>query len=143
MTLSEEILQSVPFTYAADVRSGKMIVGNYVKKAVERFYKLLEEADSKGYVLDHANGMHVIDFFSEFLKHTTGNEANHPFVLAAYQQCTVYSIFAWKKQNQEGKWVRVVKTVCQQVARKNGKTAVLAGLGLYCQAFDGEETPEI
>jgi phage terminase large subunit-like protein len=30
-----------------------------------------------------------------------------------------------------------------EASRKNGKTTQLAGLGLYCQALDGEEGPEI
>jgi phage terminase large subunit-like protein len=50
-----------------------------------------------------------------------------------------FNIFAWI--NAETK-LRRINFVCA-VARKNGKTTQLAGLGLYCQALDGEEGPEI
>lgn len=143
MNIPKEIKSTIPFQYAEDVASGKIITGKYVKLAVDRFYSWIENAETKGYILDHANGMHVIDFFVEFLEHTKGQKAGDSFVLSPYQQFTLYNIFAWKKENKKGELVRVIKTIYEKVARKNGKTAVLAGLGLYCQAFDDEEAPEI
>ena len=143
MKVAAEILSSVPFEYARDVKSGKIPTGPYVKKAVARFYAWIKNADKKGYVLDHVDGMHVIEFFETFLKHTKGVKAGEPFFLSPYQQFTLYNIFGWKKKNQKGDYVRVIKTVYEKVARKNGKTAVLAGLGLYCLMFDNEEGPEI
>lgn len=143
MNLTEEILNSVPFRYASEVREGKLVTGRYIKKAVDRFDQLLKDADRKGYLLDHANGMHVIDFFPEFLKHTKGVKAGDPFELSPYQQFTLYNVFAWKTQNEKGEWVRLIKTVFEKVGRKNGKTAMLSGLGLYCQSFDDESSPEI
>lgn len=140
---SRELKQSVPFQYAMDVDSGKITTGKYIKKAVARFWDWIENAESKGYRLDHGHGIHVITFFEMFLKHTKGAKAGEPFVLSPYQQFTLYNIFAWKKQNSNGKWVRVIKTIYEKVARKNGKTAVLAGLALYCEAFDDEQGPEI
>ena len=143
MELTEEIKNSIPFQYAASVRNGEIITGKYIKKAVERFYDWVENAETKGYVLDHSNGMHVILFFEMFLVHTKGIKAGEPFILSPYQQFTFYNIFAWKQKNASGQWVRVIKTIYEKVARKNGKTAGLSGLGLYCQAFDNEQGPEI
>ena len=145
MKIPTELKKSVPFQYAADVKSGKIVCGQYIKKAVERFYHWIEMADQKGYVLDHGNGMHVIDFFSNFLNHTKGAKGAdlEAFVLSPYQQFTLYNIFAWKQKNAAGDYVRVIRTIYEKVARKNGKTAVLSGLGLYCQSFDGEPGPEI
>ncbi|QLE02897.1 terminase large subunit [Galbibacter sp. BG1] len=143
MNLDPKIKNSVPFQYAFNVASGKIVTGVYVKQAVDRFFNWVENAEKKGYVLDHGNGMHVLDFFEIFLQHTKGPKAGQPFKLTPYQQFTLYNIFAWKKKNEKGEWVRVIKTVYEKVARKNGKTAVLAGLGLYCESFDNEEAPEI
>ncbi|MDH7444663.1 terminase large subunit [Aquimarina sp. 2201CG14-23] len=145
MKLSPEILSCTPFQYADDVRNNRIVTGKKIKLAIDRFYKMIHDADSKGYILDHKNGLHVIDFFEYFLLHTKGEKAKNKesFILSPYQQFTLYNIFAWKKQNSSGNWVRVIKTVYEKVARKNGKTAVLAGLGLYCQAFDDEEGTEI
>lgn len=143
MNVPNEILQSVPWQYAADVRSGKIVVCRYIKLAVDRFYKLVENSESKGYRLNHQEGMKPIVFSEFFIKHTKGPVAGEPFVLSPYQQFTIYNICAWQKKNTKGEWVRVVKTVYEKVARKNGKTAVEAILGLYFQSMDGEQSPEI
>lgn len=143
MNLPKEIKSLVPFQYAEAVRNGDIVTGRKIKLAVERFYSWVENSETKGYILDNNEGMRHINFFSEFIQHTKGVSAGLPFVLSPYQQFTIYNIFAWKKYNDHGKLVRVIKTVYEKVARKNGKTAVLAGLGLDCQAFDMEEAPEV
>lgn len=143
MIVTEEMKKSTAFKYADDVRSGRIIVGKYIMKAVLRFYDWIEKAHQKGYHLDHDNGQHVIIFFEMLIKHTKGVKAGEYFHLSPYQQFTLYNLFAWKKKNSDGKMVRVIKTVYEKVARKNGKTALLAGLGLYCQAFDDEQGSEI
>lgn len=139
MTLSKEIQSSIPFQYARDVRAGRIPVGNTIRQAVDRFFGWIETAEQDGYWLDHAAGMHVIDFFRIFLTHTKGPLAGKPIELLPYQQFTLYNIFAWK----DAKGNRRIRTVYEKVARKNGKTAIQAGLGLYCMTFDDEESPEI
>lgn len=145
MKLDKSILNSVPFQYANDVRSGKIITGSKIKYAVDRFFKLIDEAEYKGYRLNHSDGMHVIDFFTEFLTHTKGPKAKHSlsFELSPHQQFTYYNICAWQKKNENGEWIRLINTVYEKVARKNGKTAPCAGFGLYLESFDGESSPEI
>jgi len=143
MNISNEILQSIPWQYASDVRSGKLTVGRYIKLAVNRFYKLAEDSESKGYRLNHQEGMKPIVFAEFFIKHTKGPVSGESFVLSPYQQFTIYNICAWQKKNLKGEWVRVIKTIYEKVARKNGKTAVLAFLALYFQCMDAEQAPEI
>jgi len=135
-------LDSVPFTYASDVLSGKIVTGKWIQLAAQRFFNWIETAEADGYILDHRQGMFAIDFFPKFLTHTKGPLAKLklPFVLSPYQQFTIYNIFAWI--NQETK-LRRINFIYEAVARKNGKTTQLSGLGLYCQALDGEEGPEI
>jgi len=141
LKLSHEIQSSIPFQYALDVRSGKKIVGRNIQQAVDRFFSWIETADEDGYHLDHNAGMHVIEFFETFIYHTKGEKGKNRelFVLEPFQQFTLYNIFAWK--NEKGN--RRIKTVYEKVARKNGKTALLAALALYCLTFDDEESPEI
>lgn len=136
------MLSSVPFQYANDVLSGKIISGKWIKLAAQRFFDWIETAEQDGYVLDHHQGMYAISFFPKYLTHTKGPLAKQrkPFELSPYQQFTIYNIFAWI--NAETK-LRRINFIYEAVARKNGKTTQLAGLGLYCQALDGEEGPEI
>lgn len=141
MSITKEMMQSVPFQYADDVLKGRIVTGQNVRFAVESFFELIE--GDNDYLLDNNEGMKVINFFPTFLKHTKGPEAGKPFHLSPYQQFTYYNIMAWKRYDNQDRVVRLIRTVYEKVARKNGKTAGLAGLGLYLQGFDNEEGPEI
>lgn len=141
MDITKQMLQSVPFQYANDVLKGKITTGKNIKLAVEHFFELIE--GDNDYLLDNNEGMKVINFFPTFLKHTKGPMAGKPFMLSPYQQFTYYQILAFKKYDENDRIVRLIRTVFEMVARKNGKTAGLAGLGLYGQGFDSVEGPEI
>ncbi|BFM41672.1 terminase large subunit [Flavobacterium sp. CFS9] len=140
MEITEKMLYSVPFQYANDVRTGKIVTGKRIKQAVERFYKWIETADQDGFYLDHNKGMRVINFFPEFLNHTKGKMAGQPFVLAPFQQFTMYNVFGWINEKNG---YRRINTVYDKRAKKNGKTAEMAGLALYCMSFDLEMEAEI
>ena len=57
--------------YAQDVLDGKIVVGEWVRKAVERHRRDLETAAKRGLVFDPAGGDRVIRFF-KFCKHSKG-----------------------------------------------------------------------
>lgn len=143
MQIPTNIQNSIPFQYAADVRSGKIVCGKRIKQAIDRFYNLIEVADSKGYWLDHKKGFAVIKFFETFLKHTTGKSAGQLFLLSPFQQFTLYNLFAWQTTNSAGQPIRLIRNVYEKVAKKNGKTAIMAGLSLYIQAFDNEQGAQV
>ena len=143
MKIPVNIQKSIPFQYAADVKSGKIITGLRVKQAIDRFYDLIESAEVKGYWLDHKKGFAVIRFFEKLLKHTKGKDAGKPFLLSPHQQFTLYNIYAWQTKNESGEAIRLIRNVYEKVAKKNGKTAVESGDGLFSMAFDGEEGAEV
>lgn len=142
MQITPEMKSSIPFQYAYDVLDGKIVTGKWIKLAAQRFFDWIETADQDGFVLNHKQGMFAIDFFPMFLTHTKGPLAKlkKPFELAPYQQFTIYNIYAWLKADSG---LRRINFVYDAVARKNGKTTLLAGLGLLGQSLDGEEGPEI
>lgn len=143
MKMTPKIKKSIPFKYAYDVRAGNIVAGRYVRLAVDRFFELLNNLQAKGYRLNHSEGMKAIYFAEFFITHTKGPIAGEPLILSPYQQFTIYCLMAFQKQNIKGDWVRVVKTVYEKVARKNGKSAILAFLSLYMECMDGEQSPEI
>lgn len=96
--------------------------------------------DQSGYFFDHTAGMKPINFFENCLNHTKGKKAGEPFVLAPFQQFTIYNVFGWKIRATGG---RRISTVYDKRAKKNGKTAEMAGVGLYCMSFDLEYEAEI
>jgi phage terminase large subunit-like protein len=139
MTITTEMKNSGPFQYAQSVLDGSIITGSKIKKAVERFYSWIETADVDGYYLDHKAGMHIIEFFPNFINHTKGKLQGQPFHLEPFQQFTLYNVFAWKDQTNK----RRINTVYDKRAKKNGKSAEMAGLALYCMSFDLEMEAEI
>lgn len=140
MKLTQQQLNSTPFQYANDVRSGKIVTGKRIKQAVERFFSWIE---TDKYLLDHNAGMRILNFFPFFLKHTSAEMYGKPFILSPYQEFTLYNIFAWKRYDNKGNIVRVIRKIYEKVGRKNGKTAVMAGVGIYAQAFDDEKGAEV
>lgn len=140
MKITQDMQQSVPFQYAYGVQNGTIVTGLRIKQAVARFFKWIDEADTAGFYLNHAHGMHIIDFFPAFLNHTKGKLAGKPFVLSPFQQFTLYNVFAWKDSRTH---LRRINTVYDKRAKKNGKSAEMAGLALYSMAFDDEQEAEI
>lgn len=133
-------LASIPFQYANDVRTGKIVVGKRIKQAVERFYSWIENAENDGFHLDHEKGMKIVNFYPTFLNHTIGKLAGKPFELAPFQQFTMYNLFGWI--NIETGFRRI-NTVYDKRAKKNGKTAEMSGLALFCLSFDEEMEAQI
>ena len=66
MKITQAMQHSVPFQYANEVLSGKLVVGLRIRQACERFYKWIDEADEKGYYLDHSEGMKIINSLKRF-----------------------------------------------------------------------------
>ena len=143
MELSKQFKESIPYQYALGVRNGSVKTGKRIKQAIELFFKLIEKANKKGYWLDYKKGFAVIRFFEKVIKHTKGKTAGKLFKLSPYQQFTIFNLFAWQTYNENGEVIRLIKNIYEKVAKKNGKTAVMAGIMLYCMAFDGEAGAEI
>jgi len=139
MNPTKEMLSSVPFQYANDVKSGKLIVGKKIKQAVERFYSWIATAEADGYILDHKSGMWCVNFFPTFINHTTGVLQRTPLLLAPFQQFTMYNVFGWV--DATGK--RRIRTVYDKRAKKNGKSAEMAGVALFCMSLDMEMEAKI
>jgi phage terminase large subunit-like protein len=139
MKPTKKMTQSIPFQYAKDVRSGKIITGKWIKLAVDRFYNWLDEASPETFYLDHDDAMRYIKFFPQLLRHTKGKMAGQKFELAPFQQFTLYNVFGWKDKNG----LRRINTVYDQRAKKNGKSAEMAGVSLEVMSIDGESEAEV
>lgn len=127
--------------YVEDIASGRIPACKWVKLAVARHMRDLDDATqgrrSDIYFDDNA-AQHAIDFY-QFLKHSKGEWAGQVFVLEPWQQFVIWVLFGWKRQDG----TRRFRTAYLEVARKNGKTTLLAGIGLYLFYPDGEPGAEI
>ena len=82
----------------------------------------------------------MINFFPAALKHTKGKMAGKPFHLAPFQQFTMYNLFGWKSVETG---YRRINTVYDKRAKKNGKSAEMAGLALGIMLLDKESSAEV
>lgn len=71
-----------------------------------------------------------LDFFPECLTHVEGPLAGQPFHLERWQKSWVANLFGWRRKDELGRVVRRYKQTLLYVARKNGKTPLVAGICL-------------
>lgn len=124
--------------YAEQVRDGRILVCEYVRLAVRRYYADLDRALERGWHFDRRAALRASGFI-ERLKHTKGEWAGSRFRLEPWQHFVLWNIFGWK--NADG--TRRFRYAYIEIARKNGKTALSAGVGLYMLFADGESRPEV
>jgi phage terminase large subunit-like protein len=124
--------------YARDGMAGRIVVSKYVRLACARHVRDLGDASKRGLHFDPVSAQRAIDFF-QFLKHSKGEWAGQSFELSSWQQFIVYSIFGWKKADG----TRRFRVAHVEVARKNGKTTLWSGIGLYLFFADGEPGAEV
>lgn len=80
----------------------------------------------------------AIDFFGEMLRHIEGGVAGESFKLERWQAAVVANLFGWKRRDRRGRVVRRYRELFFYVPRKNGKTPLCAGIGLYVFFCDDE-----
>lgn len=77
--------------------------------------------------------------FFAFLRHSKGEWAREPLVLEPWQAFYVATLFGWLRADG----TRRFRSSYLEVARKNGKSTLAAGLGLYLLVADGEPGAEV
>jgi phage terminase large subunit-like protein len=125
--------------YQRDVLSGKIITGKLVKLAVERNARDLETAEARGLYFDEEEAERALKFFS-YLRHSKGELAGKVIELQPWQCWIISVVFGWYNQDTGA---RRFNTVYEEIARKNGKTTKLGGIGLFGLVKDGEGGAEI
>jgi phage terminase large subunit-like protein len=88
---------------------------------------------------------HVVGFFENLLVHTKGRHARKRFLLRDWQSQEIlrpiFGRVVWSDEHQA--YVRQTRIAYVEMARKNGKSQLLAGIMLYLLFADGEESAEI
>lgn len=125
--------------YAKGVLSGRIIAGKYVRLACQRHLEDLENAEKRGFYFDREASERAI-WLIENLRHTKGEWAGQRIRLGEWQKFCIGSIFGWKSIETG---LRRFRECYKQVARKNGKSTEVAGVGLIFLAGDHEPGAEI
>ena len=124
--------------YVEDVLAGRRRECRWVRLACERHVRDLETGHERGLWFDERAARTVIAFFG-LLRHSKGEWAGEPVTLEPWQQFHLWNLFGWKRADG----TRRFRVSYLEVGRKNGKSTMGAGVGLYLQAADGEPGAEI
>lgn len=126
-------------SYAEKIVKKKIIAGELVRLACKRHLQDLKSAKKRGLHFDPKAASRAVQFFS-FLHHSKTREwAGKPFVLELWEKFIVGSIFGWKKADGNRRY----KVGYVEVAKKNGKSTLAAGVGLKLFVDDSEPGAEI
>ncbi len=132
--------------YAARVVGGQEAAGKFERLAAQRFLRDLERQRSEGfpYFFDEAAGGRACRFM-ELLPHIKGEWAKPTYIdgklgyakikLQDWQVFIVINIFGWKHVQT---LLRRFRRVYEEVARKNAKSTLAAGILLFAVAADAE-----
>jgi len=130
--------EAVVAGYIDDVLSGRVPACHWVKQAARRHLQDLEIGGERGLWFDRDAAQLAIDFFG-LLKHSKGEWAGQTIHLQAWQQFNIWVVFGWKREDG----TRRFRQAYLEVARKNGKSTIAAGVGNYLLVADGEPGAEV
>ena len=136
-----EIIKQPAHRYALAVSSGEIVAGKLVQQSCANYLHDLDAAQDghpRGLRFDVEAASHVIDFFG-YLRHSKGEWFGKRFALQPWQAFILWNVFGWLRADG----TRRYRTVYIEVARKNGKTDLGAGIALYMFVADGEGGAEI
>src|SRR5437867_3597248 len=92
-----------------------------------------------GFWFDEEAAERACSFFEDMLVHVKGEWAGQPFVLEPWQRDIVRNLFGWKRPDG----TRRYRIAYIEGPRKNGKSTLVAGIGLYLLTADGEKGGEV
>lgn len=128
--------------YARDVLNGRIPACHWIRRACQRYFDDVKDAKKKGIYFDREQAQDAIDFFGT-LTLTEGEFAGRPFELFGWEQFVVWNIFGWYRaehprwliklpdgRTEDTSGTRRFRVVYLEIASKNGKTSLLAGIGL-------------
>ena len=126
-------------TYARSVMEGEIIACRYVRLACKRHLEDLRHARKRGLRWTPAAAQFRFVFYERWLRHSKGEWARRPFELAPWQEFIIGSVFGWKRKDG----TRRFRYAYLELPRKQGKSTLLAGVGLDMLLCDGEMGAEI
>ncbi len=99
-----------------------------------------EKAVLRGCFFDIEAAERAASFFPRFLRHSKGQWAGQPFHLLPWQEDGIIKpLFGWKRPDG----YRRFRTAYIEIPKKNGKSTICAGIGLFLLSKDNEPGAEV
>ena len=84
----------------------------------------------------------VLNFFG-LLVYGQNEWAGQPFELLPWEEQLIREFYGVQVKDDDGRWVRYRRFLYNEIPKKNGKSELAAGLGLYHLLADGETNPNV
>lgn len=124
--------------YWEEIQSGKTRVSQKVYKTYRHVIREMDRTDSP-YFYDPRRANHILEFFENYLRHSKGKCGGQLVKLELFEKAMLATAFGFV--DIEGN--RQYREVLLIVGKKNGKSLLASGVGLYMMQADGEPGPEI
>lgn len=106
--------------------------------------KTPEPVDVPGARFDPERVDRVLRAFTR-LRHTQGRWANKPLDPDPWQIAYIIApVFGWVRWDEDAdEYVRIIRSLYVDVPRRNGKTTLIGGIGVYLTCADGEQGAQV
>lgn len=124
--------------YFNKIEAGEIVTSKRVYNVYKKLVHDIDHPDA--FIFDEEKANRPIEFIERFCKHSKGEWAGKPIKLELFQKAYINALFGFidKKTGY-----RRYKESFFMVARKNGKSTMLAGLALYMLLGDKEPGAEV
>ncbi|GMU16090.1 terminase large subunit [Waltera acetigignens] len=123
--------------YWEKIESGEVTVCDKTRRT---YKKLIYDLDHPGeYFYSAHRGNHIIEFFENYCHHSKGKSGGKKVVLELWEKAMLAAVFGFVDINGLRKYREVIFIV----GKKNGKSLLASGVGLYLLVGDGEPGPEV
>lgn len=119
--------------YIDGVLSGDIVAGRLIRLAVQRHVQDLGNCQERGFKFDRDIATRACAFFPAVCHHSLGEWDGHRFELSGWQLFCVWVVFGWRRIDDGSRRFRKAYI---SVARKNGKTTMIAAVALLLMFFD-------
>lgn len=148
MTSTSNIEKYYEYLLEHPKRANKKILAVYKKlvndlkngNKVEYVNKDTGEVETIEYVFDYSKSQRPIKFLEKFCCHSKGKWAGKPVVLELWQKAMLEAVYGFVDKETG---LRKYRKVVFFVAKKNGKSFISSGIGLFGLTSDGEGGAEI
>lgn len=125
--------------YADALERGDIVAGRRVRRWYARMADRVRAGKYKRWHWDLERANKPLEFIALFCRRSDGKHMGEPIVLDIWQKAFVQLLFGWVDDAGNRQFLEALLLV----ARKNGKTTLLACIALYMLAGDREGSPEI
>lgn len=124
--------------YYKEISEKKIVTSKRVAKVYSKLANDIQNPSE--YIFDEARGERPIQFIERFCKHSKGEWAGKPLKLELFQKAYIQALFGFVHRDTK---LRKYKESLLLMARKNGKSTLLAGIALYMLIGDKEAGAEV